>query len=132
MGEEVDEQIIRESDMPHWMDLDTLYIFSIENDKDESEFKEKVNASHLSVIEPVKGENIKGNYSFLVESKDKYTFYGVKFCKEMNRWIAALRKTKQTVEEISRTKNQILNKNVDPLITLYKKKVVSRLTRNLM
>lgn len=123
MGEEVDEQIIRDSDMPHWMDLDTLYLFTAENDKDESEFKEKISATQLTFIEPVKGENIKGNFSFLVETKEKYGFYGVKYCKEMNRWVASLRKIKQTVEEISRTKNQILNKNIDPLIILYKKKV---------
>lgn len=123
MGEEVDDQFIRESDMPHWMDLDTLYLFSVENDKDESEFKEKISASSLTVIEPVKGENIKGKYSFIVETRDKYAFYGVKYCKELNRWLAALRKVKQTIEEISRTKSNVLNKNVDPLIALYKKKV---------
>ena len=123
MGEEVDEQFVRESDMPHWMDLDTFYLFSVENDKDESEFNHKISASSLTVIEPVKGENIKGNYSFIVETRDKYAFYGVKYCKEMNRWLAALRKVKQTIEEIARTKSNVLHKNVDPLITLYKKKV---------
>lgn len=123
MGEQVDEQFVRESDMPHWMDLDTLYLFSVENDRDESEFKFKIRSSQFTVIEPVKGENIKGNYSFLAETKDKFAFYGVKFCKEMNRWVAALRKAKQTTEEIARTKFQALHKNVDPLISLYKNKV---------
>lgn len=123
MGEEVDDQIIREADMPHWMDLDTLYVFQAENDKDESEFKYKTSASQLTVIEPVKGENIQGNFSFIVETKDKYNYYGTNFCKEMNRWVAALRKSKQTIEEISRTKGQMLTKNVDPIITLYRKKV---------
>lgn len=122
-NEVVDDQFIRESDMPHWMDLDTLYLFSFDNPKDDSEFKFKYSGSQFLVIEPIKAENIKGNYSFVLETKDKYAFYGVKFCKELNRWLAALRKAKQTIEEIARTKNQSLAKNVDPLVTLYKKKV---------
>lgn len=119
----MDEEIIRESDMPHWMELDTLYTFSFENEHDDSEFKEKIGASQLTVVEPVKGEGIKGNYSLIIETKDQYIYFGTKYCKEMNRWVSALRKAKQTVEEISRTKNQILNKNVDSLVALYKQKV---------
>lgn len=109
--------------MPHWMDLDTLYIFTYDSEKDDSEFKIKLSGNDLTVVEPIQGEGLKGNYQCLIESKDRYIFFGVEYCKEMNKWVCAMRKIKQTVEEVARTKLGTLTKNLDPIIMLYKQKV---------
>lgn len=125
-GEEPDTYIIKESDMPPWMNLDTLYIFTFDSDKDDSEFKECFAGNELTVIEPIQsGGDLKGNYNLLIETKHKFNFFGVKFCKELNRWLAAVKKAKSTVEEIARTKSNHLYKNIDPIIYLYKQKVAS-------
>ena len=122
-GEKVDHDIIKEADMPHWMDLDTLYLFTVDGDKDESEFSSKISGSQFSVIEPISEDNLKSKYNFIVETKDKFAFYSIKYCKELNRWISALRKAKLTTEEIARTRFQQLSKNIDPFIVMYKNNV---------
>lgn len=127
-GEDTDNKIIKVSDLPHWMDIDTLYLFRYENEKDDSEFVQKIAANDLTVVEPIQGKDLKGDYQLLIETKSSFTFLGMKYCKEMNKWVAAMRKAKQTVEEISRTKFNALTKNIDPIIALYKQKVTSRLT----
>lgn len=123
-GEETDPYIIKDSDMPPWMNLDTLYLFTFDHDKDDSEFKKSVTGNQFTVIEPVQNSgDLKGNYNFLIETKNKFFFFGVKYCKEMNKWLTAVRKAKSNMEEISRTKANFMYKNIDPIISLYKQKV---------
>lgn len=122
-GEEVDDTLIAETDMPHWMDLDTFYEFRFENDKDESDATKKTQGRAIVVIEPVSDPSLKGKYNFMVETREKYTFYGMEYCKELNRWLAALKKAKMTSEELARTKANSIPRNVDPIIAMYKKKV---------
>jgi hypothetical protein len=122
-GEEVDDQIITETDMPHWMDTDTLYLFKFESDKDESEHIKKMQGKQLLVIEPVHDTTFKSRYNFNLETKEAFHFCGLDYCKDMNRWVSALRKIKQNSEEKARTKLNLLVRNIDPLVVLYKKKV---------
>lgn len=122
-GEEVDDVILTETDLPHWMDLDTLYEFKIENDKDESEFIRKVNAKQMVVIEPVLDKDLKSNQHLVMETKERYSYCGVEYCKEINRWLAALRKARSTREEVGRSKAGNIIKNVDWVMNLYRRKV---------
>ena len=122
-GEAPDEEMISEVDLPHWMELNTLYEFRYENDKDESEAIEKIHGNKIQVIEPVFDKSMKGNHQFVVETKDRTTYYGADYCKQVNKWVVALRKAKMTSEEISRTKANGLTKNIDPWIAMYRKGV---------
>ena len=121
-GEAVGAEMLSESDLPHWMELDTLYEFRAENDKDESEFLRKVPCKQLLVVEPVHDKAFKAKHNLSFETRDSFSFYGVEFCKDMNRWVAALRKAKLTSEERSRTKAQTLSRNVDWIIDMYRRK----------
>ena len=123
-GEEVDDQMIGETELPHWMDLDTLYEFRFENDKDESEASKKTSGRAMIVIESVNDQDLKGKYNLMIETREKYTFYGMEYCKELNRWMAALRKAKMTSEELARTKANSITRNIDPFLAMYKKKVL--------
>ena len=122
-GEIPDEDMISEVDLPHWMELNTLYQFKVENDKDESEAVEKIHGNRIHVIEPLFDKSMKGNHQFMIETKEKTIYCGVDYCKQLNKWIASLRKAKMTFEEIARTKANGLTKNVDPWILTYKKGV---------
>lgn len=124
-GEQVDEVMLHETDMPHWLDLDTLYEFRIENDKDDSEFVNKYTCKQFQVIHPILKEGLKGNHNFTLETKETLLCFGSEYCKETNRWLAAVKKGKQNLEEISRTKANALTVNIDPLIGLFKQKVSS-------
>lgn len=123
-GEPVDDVMLHETDMPHWLDLDTLYEFKVINDKDDSECVKKQQCKLFSIIEPILQEGLKGNHNFIVETKDKFYCFGSEYCKETNRWLAALRKAKLNLEEITRTKANHLSVNIDPTIVLFKQKVI--------
>jgi predicted class III extradiol MEMO1 family dioxygenase len=131
-GEEVDEQIITETDMPHWMDTDTLYMFNFVNDKDESECHKKIQGKQMLVIEPVHDTSFKPRYNFTLETKEAFNFCGMDYCKDLSRWIAALRKIKQNSEEKTRTKANLMVRNIDQLVILYKKKVADSFIRKMI
>lgn len=122
-GVQPDENLITESDVPPWFDLDTLYMFKYENEEDESEFFKKYNGKQILMAEPASDSSFKGKYNFVLELKEKVYFVGCEFCKEVNRWIAALRKAKQNAEENSRAKGNGPLRNIDRLIGIYKRKV---------
>ena len=127
LGEPVDEEMLTESEMPPWLDLDTLYMFKSEKEDDPSEFRKKIAGREMLLIEPVQDSSFKGKYNFAIELKQKVYFVGVEFCKDLNRWLAALRKAKQTNEELARMKGVGLRRNVDPLLALYKKRNLEEL-----
>lgn len=122
-GKEVDDHVISECDVPHWFELDTLYMFKYENDQDESEYFKKFNAKNFLMVEPANDSSFKGKYHFILETKEKVYFVGNETCKETNRWVAALKKAKLTAEENSRAKGSAGLRNIDNLVSLYKKKV---------
>jgi hypothetical protein len=111
--------------MPHWMDTDTLYMFKFENDKDESEHIKKIQGKQMLVLEPVHDTTFKSRYNFTLETKEAFNFCGMDYCKDLNRWICALRKIKQNSEEKARTRANLMVRNIDPLLVLYRKKVAA-------
>lgn len=125
---DTDDQIVSESELPPWLELDTLYTFKFEKDSDESEYFKKFPGNHFLMIEPMQDSSFKGNYHILIEMKDKVYFVGVEFCKEATRWIAALRKAKQTQEETVRSKFNTITRNIDTLALAYKKKNNEQIT----
>ena len=131
LGEEVDEEMINESEVPNWLELDTLYMFKYEKEGDESEFRKKVSGREMLHIESVQDSSFKGKYNFAIELKQKVYFVGVEFCKEANRWVAALKKAKQTDEELARMKGTGIRRNIDHIVNSYRKKVCSGLVRTL-
>lgn len=124
MGQETDDQVISECDVPHWFELDTLYMFKFENDQDESEYFKKFNGKNFLMVEPAQDSSFKGKYHFVLETKEKVYFVGCETCKETNKWVSALKKAKLTCEENSRAKGSAGLRNIDTLVGLYKKKVI--------
>ena len=127
LGEPVDEEMISESEVPPWLDLDTLYMFKSEKEDDPSEFRKKIAGREMLLVESVQDSSFKGKYNFAIELKQKVYFVGVEYCKDLNRWVAALRKAKQTNEELARMKGVGIRRNIDPLVVLYKKRNLDEL-----
>lgn len=113
------DQIFAASSMPAWFELDTLFMFSFENDNDESEARKKISAKDIMSIEPVQDSSFKGNFHFIIELKQKVYFCGVEYAHEAVQWTDAIRKSKKTIEEISRTKNNKLSRNIDPMVSSF-------------
>lgn len=119
----MDDELINETDLPTWFDLDTFYMFPGANINDDSEATHKISGRQMLMIMPVEDPNLKGNYNVIMELKEKVYIFGLEFCKEMNRWLAAMRKAKITNEELIRTKSGTLSKNVDSYYLHHKKKM---------
>jgi len=119
---ETDSTIISESEVPHWFELDTLYMYKFDTPTDESEVFKKFNGKSILMAEPAQDPKFKGKYNFVFELKEKVYFVGVETCKELNRWVAALRKAKSICDDESRLKHIGKPRNIDPFVTLYKRR----------
>lgn len=76
-GGETSDKLLSSSDLPGWMELDTLYMFNFENDSDESEPRKKYSAKDIFAIHAVKDSAFKGHFHFIIELKEKVYFCGV-------------------------------------------------------
>lgn len=120
---ETDDHMISETEVPPWFELDTLYMFKADGPNDESDFRKKIPAKDIMMVEPVQDSNFKGKYNIILELQKKVYFIGFETCQEANRWTAALKKAKYTNEEVGRAKGSGLLRNIDNMVSLYKKKV---------
>lgn len=115
--------------MPPWFEMNNLYEFKFANDSDESEYVNKTSCKQLLIVEPSMASEYKAKYGVMVETKENFMVLGSTYCQESTKWIAALRKAKQTSEEIFRTKAGKMMVNIDPYIKLFKNKDSDAITR---
>ena len=64
----------------------------------------------------------KQSFTITIELKDSLLYFETKYATEASMWITALRSAKRTSEEISRTKNGKLHRNIDPFIDWFRRK----------
>ncbi len=119
-----DKQLLKSSEIPHWMEMDTIYFFKYDDEQDKSEFIEKVQCKDVKVIEPVDTSegNIKSRYCYRFELQDKVHIMCHDHAIEVNNWIRCIRSAKKTQEEVLRTEKNELRKNVNSLVWSYRQK----------
>lgn len=121
-SEPQDSTLLTNSKLPPWMELDHIYIFKYETDRDTSEFAEKINVGEILSIQPIetKKADVAAKYCVRIDLKDRFHMFGMELASECNSWMRALRRAKKTHEETLRSQDQKLRKNVDLLIHQYK------------
>ena len=120
-----DSDILKPSDIPHWMEMETMYIFKYDDENDKTEYIDKIVCKDILVIEPVKTDaNIKSRYCYRIELQDKVHIFCHNFALEVNDWRRALRASKKHQEETIRTEAGQIKKNVDGLVWSFRMKRV--------
>ena len=126
-----DEELLDSDQLPDWMDVDTFYYFDYQKQGDDKSFKSKILGNQILMVEPISDPKLKGKYNFTLEIKEKIYVFGTEFALETNEWVKALKTAKKTYEDMSRTKNEGLFRNIDLLISLYKNKKTQELEKNI-
>lgn len=114
--------MLSDIDLPNNIEPDTLYIYEINGDQDESMFVRKISGVQIKFAELITNPSFQGNYQLVIEQKTEAIFFGTQFAEDVFTWLSALRKIKRTKEETMRTQTKELKRNVDGLLYLYKSK----------
>ena len=113
---DADDEILGTKDLPLWMEPETMYIFSWDDNADDSVYNLKISTVSMLQIEYLSDEVLHNGYSFRVETKSKVYFFECPSATICGDWVDLLRKSKKTGEELTRTKFNMLKRNVDPMI----------------
>lgn len=118
-----DDGILKESQLPHWLDMQCLYLFRYDNATDKSEFFLKIPCTEISLVEAVATKSLeyKERYCFRVVVQEKVHIFLVETAIDCNSWMKSLRAGKQIQEEINKTSAKTLNKNIEYLFYYYRK-----------
>lgn len=73
----------------------------------------------MFMIEAESHSSLKGNFNIRIEMPEKVEFLGLELASEALSWLKVLRKAKKTLDEIERTKDQVLHRNIDELVKMY-------------
>lgn len=106
------------------MELDVLYFFKYTSETDVSEFVEKIHCSDIINVEVFKpdGVQIKTRYAFRIELKDKIHIFCQDYALQVNNWVRAIKRAKKSGEELNRTANHQIVKNIDGLVYSFRMK----------
>jgi hypothetical protein len=128
LEEEQDDQLLSVSDIPPWMDMDTLYVFKHSGPGDSTDFIYKVEGRQMLMIEYSNDPRLKGEFNIVIESKELIYYLGTKFATEAAMWVQAFRRAKKSGEELTRVKDGKITVNIDLYVDLFRKKVKSGLS----
>lgn len=122
-----DLRLVKRRRLGAWMEFDTLFIFTYDGVGDKSEYIDKISVKDAFLIEPLPpGSGTKEmKYAFRVETPFKTYTICVALGIEVTNWIRILKRAKKTSEEVLRTDEAKLRKNIDKLISLYRQKNMS-------
>lgn len=103
--------------------MDTLYFFKYDKKGDKTEFLKKITGRQMLMVELANDSSLKGNFNIHIELKQKMYFFGFKYATVAQKWVNSFKRAKKTVEEIARTKNDKIHRNIDPLVDKFRNKV---------
>ena len=84
----------------------------------------------MVMVEPMHDTNMEGKYNFRIELQDtSMEFIGTQFASETNNWLKALKMAKKTMDEIGRTSDGKLRRNINYLVDFYKGQPKAQLRR---
>ena len=82
----------------------------------------------MVMIEPMPDANMKGKYNFRIELQDtSIEFIGTQFASETINWLKALKIAKKTMDEIARTREGKLRRNINFMVDMYKSQMKAQL-----
>lgn len=117
-----DTDPLRTDSLPPWMEPNTIYLFRYDGENDHSDYFAKINCTEIVWADAVEtdGIEVKNNFSFRFELKDKIHVFSTDFGMVTNDWLRAVRCGQKCEEERLRTDQKELKKNVDSVVTAFK------------
>jgi hypothetical protein len=115
-----DDGILEQDLLPTYMDLNVIYIYPFEDNNDNGGIQKSIRVSDILYI----GSAVEGErpHMFTVQIDTKEKIYLIN-CKSPNtalKWVKVVRQAITTLEEIDRTDNKCLKRNVDTIIHSYR------------
>lgn len=110
--------------MPHWMELNTIYFFNYDGEKDSSEFVMKINCNDIIWADLVEtdGLKMKTRFSFRLELQDKVHIFLENSAINVNNWLQAVKTGKRCEHERLRAHTEELQENIDMVLWHYRRK----------
>lgn len=68
------------------------------------------------------GVQIKAKYCFKIEMKDRIHLFGIQNAKDINTWMRIIKRSRRTYDEVMRTEDKKVRKNIDKLVWLFRYK----------
>lgn len=75
------------------------------------------------IVEPMPPDGLVGNFNFRIESNESIEFFSTEFALETTTWVEAIKTGKRVQEEIERSGNEILFRNSDIFVGMYRRKM---------
>lgn len=106
------------------MELNTIYFFSYDGHKDETEYVDKINCNDIVWADIVEtdGLKMKTRFSFRLELQDKVHIFLENSAISVNNWLRAVKTAKRCEQERLRASNEDIQENVDLVIWHYRRK----------
>lgn len=123
VDDDSDGSLFYQSNIPSWMALDTLYLFSKKGFSLDSQPDFKIPGNQVVIIEPMVLHSKDTNILLILENRTSSFLFRSGFMPDLDEWLSGIRRIKKTREEVLRTYQQILNVNVDPLVSLFHQKL---------
>ncbi|KRX03678.1 hypothetical protein PPERSA_10362 [Pseudocohnilembus persalinus] len=113
-----DEELLDVKDLPHWLELDTLYYYKIKNKDEIGEPKGQINMKDcIEIFEKDMSTSKEQGFTFRINCGDRIFHVMVESSYDRKNWITALRKSVETSKEMNSGISVV--KNIDKICQIY-------------
>ena len=119
-NEEVDENIIKESQLPPKIELDTMYYYQYDYEGDSTGPKGSIPMNTCLDVLKDEGKTAEKENSFKINMGDRIFVIAAETELDRDKWIDAIRNSVRNVKEMKgKTQGAAIKKNIDKAIDLY-------------
>lgn len=113
-SEKFSEVLLKDDQLPPWMELDTIYYFKCKSNDDKSPFVGKIPLRNfISIsIETQLSDDSHGGYYFKLVTKERTYVFCAKLIIEMNKWITAIEGSIKNYLTSRHQSNEVIMHNV--------------------
>ncbi|KAL4426634.1 hypothetical protein ABPG74_018712 [Tetrahymena malaccensis] len=116
-----DEEILQETDLPPWMELDTLYQFKIESKENIGKPKKGLKMSQcIEVFDKDMSKSKEKGFTFSINMGDRLYHLMAETAVERISWVSKLKTSIKTIKELNKG-NLKIKKNIDGILKEYDK-----------
>ncbi|KAL4465713.1 hypothetical protein ABPG72_012395 [Tetrahymena utriculariae] len=120
-SEYFDEEILQETDLPPWMELDTLYQFKIESKENIGKPKKGLKMSQcIEVFDKDMSKSKEKGFTFSINMGDRLYHLMAETAVERIAWVSKLKTSIKTIKELNKG-NLKIKKNIDGILKEYDK-----------
>lgn len=121
--EKADDKLIEQHDLSVWMEPDVVYFFKYSKKGDKSDHVKTVSGGDMQMVEFTNDKDLPMRYNLTIQTSNNILILGLKYATKANGLEKALKRAKKSMEEVSRTRDGVISRNIDPFIEHYKNHV---------